>query len=330
MSASNGGVYSVLDDERINGRADFFAGLGQGIDGSWASSIGTLVPSDSEIENYNWLGTVPQMSVWEGEALLQELPNYAARLRNIEYQAALNINKADLRRDKTGQISNRMTSLGRRTSTHWEKLTSDLILVSETDGSATIDSEPDLTSQAYDSQAFFDTDHVYTGSNFTTAQSNDLSAGVYDITTATQPTTEEAVDILHDMIGNFYTLKDDQGEPVNDNVSDFTVMVGTNALWGPLSRAASVGNLAGGETNPMTQFNVRVILNPRLSANTTKVYMFGNAGGGIGSFILQDEVGVAVEEEDPGITKKYVIVQATATRAVGFGLWQKACIATLS
>lgn len=331
MAANQGGIYSVLDDERINGRADFFAGLGAGIDGSWATQIGTLVSSNSEIENYNWLGTVPQMSIWEGEALFQELPNYAAALRNQEYQAGLSVAKADLRRDKTGQISQRMRALGARAARHWEVLLSNLILNSETDGAGTIGGNADLTSQGYDLQALFDTDHSYTGSNFTTDQSNDLSGGVFDITTATAPTVEEAVDVLHEMIGQFYTFKDDQGEPINGDARNFMLMVGTNQLWAPFDRAVSVTNLSGGETNPLAgnRYNVQVVLNPRLSAKTTKVYMF-RTDSDIRPFILQEEVGLQVAEEDAGMKAKNVEVMSWATRAAGFGLWQNAVLATLS
>jgi phage major head subunit gpT-like protein len=322
------GVHSVLDDERINGRSDFFAGLGAGIDGSWATSVGTLVPSNSETENYNWLGTVPQLSVWEGEALLQELPNYSALLSNVEFISALGVNKNDIRRDKTGMIRTRMSGLGRRAATHWEKLLSDLVLASETA------SGTDISGKAYDGQAFFDTDHSYVGSKFTTNQSNDLSAGVWDVATATAPTAEEAAECVLDMVGNFYALKDDQGEPINGDAMNFLLMVGTVPLYTAFKQAVGLQSLASGQTNPVTGLtgsgiSIDVRLNPRLSAKATQVYGF-RTDGDIKPFILQDEVGLSVEEEDPGITSKEVIVAAKATRAAGFGLWQGAMLGTLS
>lgn len=327
-NANSGGVYSVLDDPRINARADFFAGLGQGIDGSWANTIGTVIPSTTEVERYNWIGTVPQLAEWKGEALLQQLPNYAATLTNQAYQTGLLVDKNDLRRDKTGQIRARIAGLGRRVASHWESLVSTLILNSETA------SGTDLSGKAYDGQAFFDTDHSYTGSNYTTNQSNDLSSGVFNISTATAPTPDEAAKIIHEMIGTFYSLKDDQGEPINGDAKSFLFMVGTTSLWTGLSAAASLQNLTSGASNVVQGLkaqgiNVTVALNPRLSAKTDKVYAF-RTDGPLGAFILQDEVPVAVEEEDPGITKKHVIVSASAVRAAGYGIWQSAVLATLS
>lgn len=322
------GVYSVLDDERINGRADFFAGLGMGMDGTWATSVGSVVPSNSETENYNWLGTVPQLSVWEGEALKQQLPNYSATLTNVEYIAALGVNKNDIRRDKTGQIGQRMRGLGRRAATHWESLVSTLILAAESASGS------DISGQAYDGQAFFDTDHSYTGSNYTTNQSNDLSGGVWNVATATAPTADEAAQCVLDMVGNFYALKDDQGEPINGDARNFQIQVGTVALWSPFSQAVGLQNLSSGASNPVSGLsqqgiNIDVVLNPRLSASTTKVYGF-RTDGDIKPFILQDEVGLSVEEDAGTVTDKEVTIAATATRAAGFGLWQGAMLGTLS
>lgn len=322
------GIYSVLDDERINARADFFAGLGEGVDGSWASMVGTIVPSDSATENYNWLGTVPQLSVWEGEALLQQLPNYSATLTNQEYIAALGIGKKDIDRDKTGQIRTRVAGLGRRAAKHWESLVSTLIINSETA------SGTDISGKAYDGQAFFDTDHSYTGSNFTTNQSNDLSGGVWNVATATAPTADEAAACVLDMVGGFYALKDDQGEPINGDARSFQIQVGTVALWSPFSQAVGLQNLASGASNPVAGLtsrgiSIEVVLNPRLSAKTTKVYGF-RTDGDIKPFILQDEDPVTVEEEDPGITSKEIVVASKATRAAGYGLWQGAMLGTLS
>lgn len=332
MAANQGGVYSVLDDERINARADFFAGLGMGIDGSWAPGLGTIVPSNSEIENYNWIGTSPQMSLWEGEAVLRELPNYEATLKNVEYLSGLKIQKADLRRDKTGQIRARVGMLGRRTGTHWETLVSTLIANGETA------SGTDLRGKAYDGLAFFSASHVYTGSAYTTAQKNLLTASEYpalNVSTSTAPTVAEMADILVRLIGHFFTLKDDQGEPINGSASSFTVMSGTNEIHAAVMGAIGLDTLATGTTNPLagylreSGYGITAILNPRLSTKTERIYVFRNDAD-LRPFILQDEVGVNVSEEDPGVLSKSINVVATATRSAGYGLWQNAIAGVLS
>lgn len=321
-------IYSVLDDERINARADFFREYGIGVDGSWASSVGSIIASDSEVENYNWIGSSPQMGVWQGAAKLQQLPNYSATLTNLDYAAFLSIDKGDLRRDKTGQIRTRIGALGTRAATHWEDLASDLLIASETAAGT------DISGKSFTGQAHFDTDHSFTGSNYTTNQSNDLSAGVWNVATATAPTPDEAAKCVLDAIGSLYALKDDQGKPANGNAKSFTIMVGTAALWAPFKSAVGLDYLTSGASNPVmglktNGITIDVILNPRLSAKTTKVYVMRNDGD-IKSLILQDEVGVSVEEEDPGITSKEIVVASKAVRAAGYGLFTSAVLGTLS
>ena len=335
MSATSGvGIYRVLDDERINARADFFRGLGEGIDEGYAQSIGTLIESDSETEDYRWLGTSPMMSEWKGEALGQQLPNYAAFLRNKEYEATLQIQKADIRRDKTGQIRTRIAGLGNKAGRHWDDLVQTLIANSETAGGANDGDLKDISGRAFDNQAFFDTDHSYTGSNYTSNQSNDLSSGVWDVATATAPTPDEMAKCILEAVGTIHSFRDDQGDPINGGVRRFTVVAGTVQIQAAALQAIGLENLTSGASNPLRGLDGKgitfdVVLEPRLSAKTTKLYVFGS-GGDINPFILQDEVPVTVEEEDPGITKKYIYAMASASRAAGYGLWQKAVLGTFS
>ncbi|MEM9111328.1 MAG: Mu-like prophage major head subunit gpT family protein [Planctomycetota bacterium] len=331
---SKSGVYSVLDDGNINARADFFDGLGEGMSEGYAGSLGTIVESDSADEDYRWLGTAPSMSVWEGEALLQQLPNYAAILRNVPYLSGLRIEKKDIDRDKTGQIRRRISGLGQKASRHWEQLISTLIGDGETATGTDSGDLRDISGKAYDGQAFFDTDHSYEGAKFKTNQSNDLSAGVWDVATATTPTADEAALCVLNMVGNFYSLKDDQGDPINGGLNTFRIMVGTVELYTAYTQAVGLQNLTSGATNPVRALDgqglsITVDFEPRLSAKTTKVYGFAT-GGEINAFILQDEDPITVEEEDPGILKTHINVAAKASRAAGYGLWQRAVVGTHS
>ena len=74
---------------------------------------------------------------------------------------------------------------------------------------------------------------------------------------------------------------------------------------------------------------IEPVLNPRLSSLTTKCTFLAKDGR-LKPFIRQNEVPVQLEEEDPGIRYKYIEVGATATRAAGYGLWQRALQGTFS
>jgi phage major head subunit gpT-like protein len=341
MSATQGGIYSVLDDPRINAREVFFRSLGQAFDGSWARLVGgDPMSSNTEVEMYKDIGSVPQLSAWEGEPRFEELPTYGGALRNIEFFAGLLVQKADLRRDKIGRIQQRIAQLGPRASTHWEKLLSNLIINAETDGSLTIGGDSDLTSQAYDGQAFFDTDHSFTGSKFTTAQTNDLAVGDYAsigaVSTAAAPTASEAAAFITDILGHFWTLKDDQGEPSNGESRRFLIMVGTNQLFSPISAAFGLQAFAAGESSKAygmvnsLGLSIDLRLNPRLSANTTKVYVFNTDGTSDKPFILQEETPLQIAEDAGTAFDKAVKVGVWGTRNAGFGNWQRALVATLS
>ena len=335
MSGSSGtGIYRVLDDERINGRADFFAGLDTGIDEAWSPGIATLIQSDSEVEDYRWLGTSPMMQEWLGEAQGQQLPNYAAYLRNVQYEATLQIQKKDIDRDKTGQIRARIAGLGQKAGRHWDKLGTDLLSNSETAGGANDGDLKDISGRAFDNQAFFDTDHSYTGSNYTSNQSNDLSSGVWDVATATAPTPDEMAKCILEAVGTIHSFRDDQGDPINAGVRNFTIVAGTVPIQSAALQAVGLENLSSGASNPLLalgnkNITFNIVLEPRLSAKTTKLYVLGT-GGDINPFIYQEEDAVSVEEEDPSIASKHIIAMAKASRAAGYGLWQKAVLGTFS
>lgn len=331
-TATDSGIYSVLDDERINGRSEFFQAYDNGIAGSWASSMYTPIDSNSEIENYNWLGTSPKVSEWVSEFKYSQVPNYNATLRNRDWQSGLEIGKGDLRRDKTGQVLRLISQLGDAASRHPEEIFSDMLLVSETA------SGDDLYTKAWDGQAFFDTDHSYANSNFTTDQTNDLTnseVSALNVTTAASPTADEMAAILVGMVTHFYTLKDDQARPINGGLRNFTVMVGTGDLASAAAQAVSRDNLTSGATNPVVGLRsmgvggLNVVLNPYLSSLTTKVFIM-SGDGALRPFIRQEEVGLSVWEKMPEEDEKTIKVGTNSTHGYGFARWQSAVIGTLS
>lgn len=332
MAATDSGVYSVLDDERINGRSEFFKAMSDSVAGDWTPDVVSTIQSTSEIENYNWLGTSPKMALWEGGAPYGERPNFSATLQNKDYFAGEQIAKGDIRRDKTGQVRNIIAGLGESVAL-WpvEEVTS-LISNSETA------SGTDLSGKAWDGQAFFDTDHTYAGAEFSSNQSNDITTtevAALNVATATAPTADEMADVLTGMVTYMYTLKDDRGRPINGGLSAFTLVVGTGPLAAAAMSAIGLESLTSGASNPLrgmlgqTGGSISVKLDPRLSSKTTKLYLFGR-GMRSTPFIYQDEVGLQLFERDPGEDQKYVYVGAKRTGRYGFGQWQKALLGTLS
>lgn len=310
---------------------DFYRRLEGAFNASWASRLGMLFQSNQESETYNWLGQVPQMREWGTGRLVKQLRADGITLTNQLYEATLRIDIDDMRRDKTGQINVRIAELAKRAAMHWEKLLSALI---EAGIAATL-------GLAYDGQYFYDSDHSE-GSSGT--QLNLLTATQVtqlDVGTATAPTEAEMAKAILGVIGYMLSYKDDQGEPINGDVRSFLVMVGNANLYGPTMAACIEKQLEAGsgavQPNVLRSsgFSLECILNPFMTAASwTDDFFIFRTDGDVRPFILQEEQAVKVDAIAEGsemeINERQHQYGVTAQRAVGYGMWQHAALATLS
>jgi phage major head subunit gpT-like protein len=316
-----------LSSRAIIGR--FYQTLEAVLGKSWMTAVSMFFTSNQPYEDYKWLGMSPAMDKWKGSRRPQGLrANAAYHLINEVYDATLEIDIDDLRRDKTGQVMVRVDELAARAALHWEKLGSDLLLNGE-------------TALCYDGFYYFDADHAEGDSG---TQINLLTASqvpALDVTTTTAPTPYEMAKAILGVIQYFYTLKDDKGEPINGDARSFLAMVPV-PFWGPAVAAmtgATLNTGAGSVDNPLLalakdqQINIGVIPNPRLSTWTTQFAVF-RTDGRAKPFIMQEEYGVQTtalaegSEEEKKFRRHLYIVEAS--RNAGYGLWQHAMKATLS
>jgi len=299
---------------------EYYATLEQDIGASWIALISNLFQSDQESETYKWLGMSPTMREWIGGRQAKGFRENGITIVNKEFEATLEVLVKEMKRDKTGQVMLRVREMAERTNSHWAKLLSTLIIAGE-------------TGLCYDGQFFFDTDHSEGDSG---SQSNDLS---YDVTTTTAPTAGEMESAILKSIEAMLGFKDDTGEPMNENARDFLVMVpvpfmsaAAAALGSQIIVDAStsrsntiltMGNLGG--------FNIRMATNARLSW-TTKFATF-RTDGQVKSLIRQEEELVTMSAIAEGSELEFKENKhqygVKASRNVGFGYWQRACLTTL-
>jgi phage major head subunit gpT-like protein len=120
------------------------------------------------------------MREWIGGRQAKGFTGQGVTIVNKHYEATIEVQKKDARRDKTGQINARISEFADRAQTHWSSLLSTLLL----NGAATV---------CYDGQYFFDTDHSEgssgTQSNKITVDISTLPAQVHGSVTA--PSIEE-------------------------------------------------------------------------------------------------------------------------------------------
>lgn len=317
-------AYSFLNSNDIV--AGFYPRYESELAGQWAPQVGMLVQADLETENYRFLGQSAGLRQWLGGRHEQILNRFSFSLTNQKYEDTLALPVDDLRRDKTGQLRIRVGDMAAKASQHWNALVSTLIT---TNGNC------------YDGTAFYGTSHAESGTN----QKNLLTSSevaALDVVTATAPTATEMAQALVGVIGWFFSLTDDQGDPANGEARKFLVQVGTPALWGPALQAITLNNLTSGSvtiSNPLfgliqgQGIDVQVQLNPRLSSITSSFFVH-RTDGAIKPFILQNEldlqtqlIGAGSEEEFKNDRHLFGI---KAVRTTGYGAWAQSMKATLS
>lgn len=313
--------------EKITSRAvigTFYKAL-MALSGSgWINPISNFFPSTQSIEEYPWLGSAPVMNEWLGPRRVIELIENYLQIRNKHYEASIEIALKDLRRDKTGQALVRIADLARRSNSHWAGLLSALIIAGE-------------STPCYDGQYFFDTDHSEGSSG---SQSNDISCDIsgYPVAVhgaaASAPSVSEMQFVIASAIQAIVGFKDDQGQPMNEDATGFLVMAPVSlmntvaqAVVTPAQVAESQSALVALKGN----FAINYAINPRLTW-TDKIVIF-RTDDEVKAFIRQEEKGVSFkmkdENSDFAFDNDAIQCGVDSWRAVGYGLWQKACLATM-
>lgn len=304
---------SSLSSRAIIG--EFYSTIEKDLAASWMSGVSRLFKSNQESESYKWLGMAPTMREWVGGRQPRGFRENGITITNKKFEATLEILVDDIERDKTGQVMTRVREMAERANSHWASLLSTLIIAGE-------------NTACYDGQFFFDTDHAEGDSGI---QSNDITN---DISTPTAPTASEMQTGILLATQQMLGFKDDQGEPVNENARDFTVMV-------PVSYLAAVTGALGAtvinQSSNLVQalgtlggFTYKIAVNPRLTW-TTKFAVFRNDGS-VAALIRQEEQPVKMTALADGSEEEFKndrhLYGIKASRNVGYGYWQKACLVT--
>jgi len=295
--------------------------LETGFDQIWPGKLGLYVPSDQASETYKWLGQAPAMREWVGGRQAKGLRSNGITVANKKFEATIEIDEADFRRDKTAQIMSRVDDLARRANQHWAKLLTALIT-----GNGT----------CYDAQAFFSATHSEGDSG---TLLNLLAAGqVASLNMSTPPTEAEMAKCIMDVIAYMLAYVDDQKEPFHEDAAEWLIVTPV-ALLGPILAACTkdILNTGSGTTNNIlknTNWKVSCQANPRLDATSTTVFYVFRTDGSAKPFILQEEVApkivtLAEGSEYAKLNGKYLF-SVEAVRNVGFAYWQYAAHCTSS
>lgn len=109
--------------------------------------VAMTVPSSARNEAYGWLGQFPQLREWlDGEREVKDLTAHGFTIENRKFESTIGIKREDFADDRLGIFKPMVSEMGHRARQHPDEL----IFAMLADG---------FTTECYDGQYFFDTDH---------------------------------------------------------------------------------------------------------------------------------------------------------------------------
>lgn len=290
---------------------------------SWVEMVSMMVDSDEKTEEYRFLGESPNLEEETDGLKLKELLAHGFEITNKKFSTGLRIPTVDLRRDKSGQILQRLAEMSQKSVTHWARL-------------LTVLAQNGHLADCYDGKKFYAADHEEGESG---AQSNILTKTDYpelQVAVPSRPTQVEFVDAVLAVIEHFFTFVDDQGEPINEDATSFMAMVPVR-MWGKAASGVASEHLSTTVTNPITKLevDVKVVPNARLKSTPNDFHVFRTDGAGSAKpFIRQEEdevkPGVLGAGSDHEFNHDEWLFKLQTWRNAGYGNWKQAIKATLS
>jgi phage major head subunit gpT-like protein len=301
---------------------EYYAALERDAGASWVGLVSNLFDSNQGTETYKWLGQVPMMRQWLGGRLARTFREQGISIENLHYEATMEVLLSELRRDKTGQIMIRVQEFAQAVNAHWAKLLTAALVAAE-------------STNCYDGQYFFDTDHSEHDSG---TQDNDVT---FAAATGTTPTAGEMSDAIMAAATKIIGYKDDQGEPANENAREFLVMVPPSTMG---QAAAALGSTVLVDSATAVRSNTimaagslggymfRLAVNARLT-DGAKMYLF-RTDAPTKALIRQQETeptleAIAEGSEEEKLNKRHLYM-VDSWRNVGYGLWSRACLTTFT
>jgi phage major head subunit gpT-like protein len=113
---------------------------------SYIDSLAMTVPSSARQETYAWMGAFPGFREWLGARVVQNLSLQSYAIKNLPFESTIAVPRDDIEDDQVGIFAPMFSEMGRRAKTHPDELLFSLISAG-------------FTTNCYDGQFFFDTDH---------------------------------------------------------------------------------------------------------------------------------------------------------------------------
>ncbi len=312
---------AAIDQIKTGYHANFLDGMANA-NPQW-DMYATRMQSSGDQDTYPILHALPQLREWLGPRQFNDLKFSSYTLPNRKFEGSVSLpveaveDFADNKTLKVDMISKAMRQLGRNVALWPEKLVTEAIIA----GGATT---------CYDGQYFFDTDHPvdpYTAGSGT--QANLFTS---------KPLTEAN---FATVLSSLQTLTDASGEVLNLFQEGNIALMVPAALRKTAKTIIGADNISqnnGATATASTQTNVdkgiaRVIVNPRLDADSTTTWYVLDVSQEMKPFIFQERVApmfqmVTDMQGEHVIINDEFLITVRARGAAGYGLWQMAAKCT--
>ena len=272
----------------------------------------TYVKSESDDEDYAWIGETAQMTEFVDEVQFDGLSDTSYPLINKKYAGGLSFKRDDLNDEKTGGMRQRIMDLAARAQRHAEKQLVDALTQGDVDAAVAQNGGRDYTGEV-----FFNASHAARGKQ-TATQSNLVSY--------TGNTTAQAQADIASSIALLFNLVDESNEPMNEYASKFYIIY-PPALNKPIVEAVSAGIVAQTSNVQFSGRNLTLIEAPRLTAHSAAEYYVGISDPGMTrGLVYQDREPVTVElleTGDEAFVKEIWKYKVRKRSVAGYGRWQR-------
>lgn len=133
-----------LEELRVAFSAAYKGGLGKA-PSQW-KQIATRVPSTARENRYGWLGKFPRMREWLGDRVINGMMEHDYSIVNKQFELTIGVSVPDIKDDNLGIYLPMFEEMGQAAGEHPDELVFDLL-------------KAGFSSNCYDGQYFFDTDH---------------------------------------------------------------------------------------------------------------------------------------------------------------------------
>jgi phage major head subunit gpT-like protein len=270
----------------------------------WYQQLTTEVPSTSSQNDYAWLADIPAMREWLGERVVNNLHAYNYSIANKTFELTIGVRKEHIEDDNLGIYDMRATLMGEAVKKHPDDLLTTLI----TNGT---------TTNCYDGQYFFDTDHpIVTSAGAAGTASNYTSTG-FALTQANAMTARATM----------FAYTGDNGKPIATNPRLLVVPPQLESAARIIAAADVVASGNAGVSNiSKGLFDVLVI--PELAAAPTAWYLL-DVSKTVKPFIFQRRTQPSFQSQvsltDDTVFWRREFIWGVDYRAnAGYGLWQLA------